>query len=133
MLIALFAVAALSLGQAPPADFREAISLAVSGEYEPALRLFRNELAKDPDDPLANYYVGMTEYKLDRFAACTAFLEKAVEKRAPFPQAYFWLAKAYLEIAKEPQAIAILKRGLSRFPANKDLMALGDELGVEGQ
>lgn len=115
----------------PGDNVQQAISLAVAAEYEAALELFKAELLQNPDSPLLNYYVGMTEFKLERFSAAIARFQKAVDEEAPFPQAYYWLTLACLEKERDEDAAKTLREGLLRFPRNPDLLSLADKLEKE--
>lgn len=101
-----------------------AISLAVAAEYDEALRMFEEELRRDPDDPLVNYYVAMSHYKLEEISSALAYFEKAIECDAGFPQVFFWSTKAYLLQGMRDEAFETLQRGLKEFPSNKDLRDL---------
>lgn len=127
--LALLAAIQTGFAQGPdPAEIQKAVSLAVSGDYSSALPVFRAELLKEPKDPLLNYYVGVTLYKLERAGASIPYFEKAVAENAPFPQAFRWLALAYLEEDRRQSAAETVKRGLERFPLNRDLKALASEM-----
>lgn len=114
-----------------PSKLKTAISLAVAAEYEEALELFKEELQRDPTDPLLNYYVGMTETRLLQFSSAIRYFETALEYKADFPQVYFWLTKAYLEQDEKEKALSILERGKKRFPLNKDLTDLAETIEEE--
>lgn len=118
----------LAAGRPETENVKAAISLAVAAEYEAALALFRAELAQQPDDPLLNYYVGVTRYKLGQIDGAIVHLEKSTLENAPFPQAFYWLAQAYLDKNRREAAEDILRQGLARFPLNRDLKALASEL-----
>lgn len=111
-------------------DLDSAVSLAISGEYEEALRLFRRELAEHPDSSLLHYYVGMTEYRLGRNEIARVHLSAAASRQAKFPQAYFWLARLLLDLSRNEEAETIVLLGLERFPRNKDLRDLAKPLGI---
>ncbi len=109
-------------------EVTEAIRLAIDARYEEALEIFQRTRADDPQDPLLNYFVGITHLKMGRLIAASAFLAEAVAQDAPFPQAYFWLARVLGEREQPENAREILDRGLERFPRNRDLQLLVEEL-----
>ncbi len=117
------------LGQASPATAQspaldEAIRLAVAAEYEQALALFQLESARFPEDPLRHYLVGMTEFKLEQYRTARGRFLVALEKKAEFPQVFYWLARSQQELGEASEALATLERGLERFPRNQDLVSL---------
>lgn len=102
----------------------EAIRLAVEARYEEALELFKLELGLQPEDPLRHYLVGMTEFKLANYRNALGRFQGALQRRAEFPQVYYWMARAYQELGEDTEAKASLEAGLERFPKNADLRSL---------
>ena len=74
-------------------ELDEAVWLATLGEYEPAIALFEASLKEEPDDPVCNYFAGVSHFFLGDMEQASLFLERAVKNRANFPQAYYWLAQ----------------------------------------
>lgn len=103
---------------------RRAVSLAVAAEYRPALQILETLLREKRDDPLLNYYAGLCHWYLKDSDLSLAYLRRAVEKEAPFPQAYYWLAQAHLARGEEDPARETVKRGLQLFPRNEKLKGL---------
>lgn len=133
--LAFFSITALllmtmSLGSGQ-AEIDRAVGLAVAAQYEEALELFELELMRNPDDPLLSYYVGMTEFKLERFSRAIARFEESIGDGADFPQVFHWLAEAYLRKEMRERASATLQKGLLRFPRNRDLLKIAAEVGIE--
>ncbi len=102
----------------------EGVSLAIAGEYQRAYEIFRELLHDAPDDPLLNYYTGAACVRLNRQAEGMEYLEKAVRREAPFPQAYQELGEAYLKKKLNTQARDVVEKGLARFPKNHPLQKL---------
>jgi tetratricopeptide (TPR) repeat protein len=109
-------------------EVQRAIVMATEGEYRDALGLFREQLARKDDDPLLNYYVGLCHFYLKETDQAVVFLNRAVEKKAPFPQAFYWLTQARLAKDQDERALEVLRRGLDTFPKNLKLRKLEAEL-----
>ncbi len=105
-------------------DRNEAVSLAIAGDYQRAYNIFRELLHDAPDDPLLNYYTGAACVRMNKQAEGMEYLERAVKREAPFPQAYQELAEAYLKRKLNSEARDVLDKGLSRFPKNQGLQKL---------
>lgn len=109
-------------------DLEKAIDLAVDARYEEALQIFQRLLRRDPDDPLLNYYAGITSLRLGRLEPGIAYLEQSIRGRAAFPQAYYWLGAAYLQKKWKEKARATVGRGLELFPRNQQLRGLKEKV-----
>ena len=92
-----FALAAPISAQS--SDLDDALWLATMGEYQRALELFEASLRQEPDDPILNYYAGVSHYFLEDLDEARTLLQKAVEAEPGFPQAYYWLAQVLAENA----------------------------------
>lgn len=112
----------------PPERVREARALAQDGHYEDALKEFRALLAFAPKDPLLNYYVGITLFKLERFTAASVYLKRSIDLGAPFPEPYLWLARTRLELLDPKAARSVLEAALDKFPRHKELGELQQHL-----
>ncbi|MGH9341244.1 MAG: tetratricopeptide repeat protein [Acidobacteriota bacterium] len=129
-LVSALSLPALAFGaeeQSKPSEetpLQQAISLAVAARYEEALEIFEELLKDTPEDPLLRYYIGLTNLRLERLELATIFLKAALDKKAPFPEAYYWLASLYLQQEKDADALEVTLTGLQLFPRNKDLLLL---------
>jgi len=111
--------------------FEAAVVLATEGDFENAEKGFRAMLEGRPDHPLLLYMVGMCEFFQGKMSAATSFLNKAVEKGAPFPESYYWATRALLETGEPGLARGTLRDGLERFPGNELLGELSRQLQAE--
>ena len=102
----------------------EAVSLAIAGDYQHAYDIFRDLLHESPDDPLLNYYAGAACVRLNKQAEGIDYLERAVRREAPFPQAYQELGEAYVKKKLNAQAQDIVEKGLAKYPKNQPLQKL---------
>lgn len=114
-------------GSTNKSEIDKGISLAVAAEYEEALKIFQKLLRDSPDDALLHYYAGVSCLRLNRLDTGITHLEKAVQRKAAFPQAYAWLAEAYLEKDRKEQALETVQSGLRRFPRNPQLLRLKEK------
>lgn len=131
--LALVVAVVLSVGSGwsvhpPQEDLRldPALSLALDGEYEAALRLFEQMIAEDPEDPRFHYFAGICRLFLGENALAIHELAEAVKLKAAFPESYYWLAKAYFEEDRDIEACRVIQEGLTAFPTNKKLKVLAE-------
>ncbi len=131
-LIAWLFVVVFPAGLANPesGELDEAVWLATLGEYEPAIALFEASLKEKPDDPVCNYFAGVSHFFLGDLEQAGLFLERAVENRANFPQAYYWLAQVLSREGEREQAAEVTKAGLQAFPENEQLLKLASKLRI---
>lgn len=127
-------VLCLLLGSGPVAETipPEAVRLATSGEYDAALEIFRLKLKGSPESPVFNYYVGICLYFTDERSDALPYLEKAVEKKAGFPQAYYWLGRLLLEKGEPERALRVAIEGQGKFPRHEKLSFLVSHLQAQG-
>jgi predicted Zn-dependent protease len=124
---------ASSLQAEKPAQTRreQAVTLAIDGQYEPALEIFLDLVRESPDDPALNYYAGLTYLRLKRLGQAMSYLERAVRLKAGFPQPYVELAKLYLDKKLKTEAAKMVDQGLRRFPKHQPLLSLRQRLDEE--
>lgn len=108
----------------------EAVWLATLGEYESAIALFELSLREEPDDPICNYFVGVSHFFLGDQEEAIRFLERSVENTPGFPQPYYWLAQTYLKEGDWDEAVEVVRAGLEVFPKNEKLLKLASKLGM---
>ncbi len=120
----------VGLANAESGELGEAVWLATLGEYEPAIALFEASLSEKPDDPVCNYFAGVSHFFLGDLEQAELFLERAVENRANFPEAYYWLAQVLSREGEQEQAGEVTRAGLQAFPENEKLLKLASKLRV---
>ncbi len=108
--------------------FEQAVVLATEGDFERAETGFRTILEGRPDHPLLLYMVGMCEFFQGRMSGAITFLTNAIERGAPFPESYYWAARALLETGERARARRTLKNGLEHFRGNEMLSRLSRQL-----
>lgn len=82
-------------------------------------------------DTSAIFYAGYTAYMVKNYAKAKEYLSKAVDLKYKDPNAYYYLAKAYLATAEKDRAYKILDAGTKLFPSNKDLILTQVNLYIE--
>ena len=123
-----FTISAIGFSSANENELDKGISLAVDARYEEALSVFRKLHREKPDDPLLNYYVGITYLRLKNLENAIAYLRRAVQEKASFPQAYFLLGRAYQKKKMRDKARTVVEKGIRRFPRNPRLRQLLEEI-----
>lgn len=82
------------------------------GETQKRLEMFKQVLAIDGDDLLANYGTGSCLVELGRFEDSLAYLNKAIEVKADYTNAYLFLGKAHLGLNDSKEASRALVKGI---------------------
>jgi tetratricopeptide (TPR) repeat protein len=116
------------LSGAQPDEDEEAIEFACQGEYEKALELFTLQLEDNEDDPIANYFVGLCYFFLGKPDDAREYLVRSIENNAPFPEAYYWTAQSFSAVEDMNRTVMYLKIGLEKFPQNKKLIELQNQV-----
>src|SRR3954454_3831729 len=101
-------VAALAWGQA----LDEAKRAFDGGDYAAALRLFEQAHAKSPSCELS-FYIGLTEYRLNRSDAAIIAFRSAVECNPKLVDAHLAMAAAYGERHNDSEALRAYERVLA--------------------
>ena len=68
------------------------------GKYDQALQYFIKAIEKQPNNPMLNYFLGMTYYKLKQYKESKKVLEKVVKIKPDYELARLQLARACFEI-----------------------------------
>ncbi|MCW5823388.1 MAG: tetratricopeptide repeat protein [Cyanobacteria bacterium TGS_CYA1] len=76
------------------------------------LEMFKQVLGIDPDDLLANYGTGSCLVDLGRFEESLSFLNKAIEVKPDYTNAYLYLGRAHLGLDDRGGATACLVKGI---------------------
>ena len=77
---------------------------------------FKTELASNPDEFFANYYLGIVYIFQRKWELAIAFLKNASRVQADNPDPYFQLGQAYQELQKHDQALETLKKAIALNP-----------------
>ena len=123
-------LAAVALGSRPEdlavasPELREAIRSATAGDYTLALGRFSALLSKDAENPQLLYYVGLCHLFRGETRPAVSFFERSISQDPPFPEVYYWAARAYRSSNEPHKAGKCVEDGLKRFPRNKKLLSL---------
>ena len=79
-------------------NISEAQRLYFEGDYNQALPYFTKALDKQPDNPMLNYFLGMTYFKLEKYSESKEVFEKVVKIKPDYELARLQLARACYEI-----------------------------------
>ncbi len=126
-LLVLLGVGGSIRAQEPPEPsprVREAIRLATDGDYSGALARLSALLTEEPENPQLLYYVGLCHYFKGEAKEAARYLQKSVEAKPKFPEAYYWAAQALRSIGRPGDAERCVRLGVERFPDNKKLRQL---------
>jgi tetratricopeptide (TPR) repeat protein len=78
---------------------------------------FKIELAANPNEFFANYYLGILEVIERQWPAAIDLLEKASRMQPKNPDPYFHLGQAYQGAGKHEQAIEVLEKSIALNPS----------------
>jgi tetratricopeptide (TPR) repeat protein len=88
------------------------------GNPEEASRALNDELRRNPYDPQACYYAGLTAIRQGRMAEAAPLLEIAVNWAAHDPEPAIALAQVYLGLGDRDRAAAAARKALAVAPGN---------------
>jgi tetratricopeptide (TPR) repeat protein len=77
---------------------------------------FKVELASNPEEYFANYYLGVICNMQRKWTEAAALLEKAVRAGRENPDPYFHLAQAYQGLERHKDAVAALQKSIALNP-----------------
>jgi tetratricopeptide (TPR) repeat protein len=98
------------------------IALLSSGQLAESIKVLREQLARNPDDPRANYFLArVLLHQSDdpgtfEFEKAKAAVSKALLAAPDFAQARFLEAKIYLKLHRDADAIVDLERAVALDP-----------------
>ncbi len=116
--------------------------LAVKGDDRAAQQALEEAVLLDPENSLAWNYLGQVRLKLGDLAGAIAALKKAVEQKPiAYPEAYFYLGRAYLKQGDAKTARFYFTKAVVLAAKNADYHywlgkaneALGDLAGARAQ
>ena len=98
------------------------IALFSSGQLAESMQVLRKQLARDPNDPQANYFLARVllhqsdDPGTSEFEEAKIHLHKALVAAPDFTQALFLEAKSYLKLHRDADAIVDLQRAVALDP-----------------
>src|SRR4029079_15243392 len=78
---------------------------------------FKIELAANPEEYFANFYLGILYIMERKFEPAIGLLEKAVAKQPNNPDPYFHLGPAYQGANKHKEAVEVLQKSIALTPS----------------
>lgn len=127
--LCLLAIAPAAAAPAPAPDLMtKAFQLYQKGEYAKAAPLLEQHLAKKPDDPMAQYAMGLVQDKLGAYDLSLKHLRRAIELKPDLDQA----KQAYAAVVQQ-RAYQLVDEGkldAAVTVADEAIVLLPDEPGV---
>ena len=115
-------------------DLPTAVSALENGRYEDAVKALSEILGRTPDDPDANYYLGMAYFREGRPQDARQFLERATQLSPSKPSPWKALGLVLLGANDYRGALVPLGRACALDPNDEDnCYLLGRSLFVLGQ
>jgi len=100
--------------------FKEAQEKVRQGDYDGAIAIMKDVLAKDPEETNALYLMGMSYSKKQMYTEAIESLTKVVQLVPDFPPAQFELAICYQNQGDEDKALEHYQKTLKLDPNNPD-------------
>lgn len=97
-----------------------------AGEYEEALKQFKEVLKELPDDFAANYWAGLTSLYMKRYMSAVKYFKAALKTKPNNYLAHYNLACAYALLGIKEKALEHLEKSVKNGYDDPDHMA-GDE------
>ena len=101
-------------------EIKEAFEKIRQKDYDGAITLLKDVLAKDPKDANALYLIGMSYSKQQMYPEAIAALAQVVELVPKFPAARFELAVCYQNQGDQDKALEYYQKTLELDPNNPD-------------
>ena len=115
-------------------ELPRAISALEAGRFEEAANTLTEVLRRTPDDPDANYYLGLTYFRSDRPREARPYLEKAALLSTAKPAPWKALGLTSLKLNDYPAASTALGKACTLDAADEDnCYLLGRSLFVQGR
>jgi tetratricopeptide (TPR) repeat protein len=100
-------------------DLFKGSNFLMNAQYEQAIAEFKEALRLKPDDPDINYYLGVSNYKLEDYEEAANYLKKALQIK-PDEELYYYLGACQYSLGQYTDAIANLKKALEMNPDDAD-------------
>jgi tetratricopeptide (TPR) repeat protein len=101
-------------------EIKEAFEKIRERDYDGAIAMLKNVLAKDPKDANALYLIGMSYSKKQMYPEAIEALTKVVQLAPKFPPAQFELAIGYQNQGDKDKALEFYRKTLGLDPNNPD-------------
>jgi Flp pilus assembly protein TadD len=115
-------------------DLPRAITALDGGRFDEAITALQEVLRRTPDDPDANYYLGIAYFRSERPRDARPYLERAAALSPAKPQIWKALGLALLKTNDYPPASVALGRTCALDPRDEDACyLLGRSLFIQGR
>ncbi len=95
--------------------YKQGFSYFVEREYEQAKAYFAEKIAKKPQSSLAWLYRGKANFLLGNFYQTISDCNNALKINHSLPEAYFWQARAFVEVLEYDNALETFAKGIWHF------------------
>ena len=119
--------AGASLAQDPKPIFDRAIEQLHNNQIDVAMNNFRRVLELTPDDPAANYNLGICYYTLKQYERSVPALRNAIRSKPDFVDAYVYLGNSLDYLDHYAEAVAAYKKAIEYDPRNAEAYS---DLGI---
>ncbi|HVT90036.1 MAG TPA: tetratricopeptide repeat protein [Tepidisphaeraceae bacterium] len=115
-------------------EIQRAVQLHSAGQLDQAERIYRDLLARNPDEPDCNHMLGLVLYQKGRLAEAEPLMRRSLQLVDRLPQWHINFAMLLHALGRLDQAIAILQRVIEQSPGNVEAhINLGKALADAGQ
>ena len=97
-------------------QLRRAVTLHQRGDAEAALRIYGEVLAREPDNAIAQHFLGVIHYQRGELAEALPLLERAAALQRNEPEFHNNLGLALAAADREPEAVAEYRSALALKP-----------------
>lgn len=114
-----FLLSVAALGQTTPEDLiKKGVSLFDARQYEAAQEVFEQVLELQPNNAMAMYELGYTEYALGHLEEAIEWADKAIDSQDPntVEPAYLLKGSALDDLGNHKKAVKTYKAGAKDFP-----------------
>ncbi len=95
-----------------------------SGRYKEAAEIFEEYLSVNPDNPTAQFFVGMTYVQLERYNSAEWYLSRSIEGDPDRKEAYLALSHVLLKLEKFDAASGPLEKLIEYNPYDSSVLSV---------
>jgi tetratricopeptide (TPR) repeat protein len=126
-LVVVIAFCGQTRAQDPKPIFDRAVAQLQANDIDGATDSFRQVIAITPDDPVANYNLGLCYYTNEQYERAIPALRIAIKNKPDFADAYLYLGNSLDNLGKSDLALAAYNKVLELEPTNPRVY---EEIGV---
>ncbi|MDO8527930.1 MAG: tetratricopeptide repeat protein [Deltaproteobacteria bacterium] len=99
-------------------SFSKGVVAFSDGEYKKALVFFLDSQKKAPKDPDTLYFLGLTNFKMNRFGKATGYFKTLLDQNPDYSKAYFDYGLALFRLGKYPESLAWMQKSWENDTTN---------------